>query len=100
MQTDWQLTGSEHSGILSMYNNTSTDTILRQYPYLYISSYFLHIDSPRIHGLRNLDKIRATSGLSMDMEHVSIAGTWTEILKRTGRYKIFSSPPDIFSNGH
>jgi len=45
---------------------------------------FLHVSfilsSSLIYGLRDLDKIRATSILSIDMKHVSIAGTWTGIL--------------------
>jgi len=38
------------------------------------------LSSPLIYGLRDLDKIQVTSISSMDMKHVSIAGTWTGIL--------------------
>ena len=42
---------------------------------------FFILSSPLINGLRDSDKIRATSISSMDMKHISIAGTSTGIFK-------------------
>jgi len=53
--------------------------------------------SPPLYRLWDLDKIRAI--LSMDMKHVSIAGTWTEIYTRSPRW-ISYNPLYIWLDGY